>query len=180
MTQLEIGKLTAWNAWDLVPGLTDTLIKIQEDPTKFTIDSIHMERLERYYVLQYSKSCGQSQVNKARVALFRTGTRLLDRIPPSREALFQHIRRALLQAGFIWSQSLVLKPILPPFTEWGWKRNSAGHLVPLWTVLEDASKACSILVHCGCKVSCDSCSCVRGGFRCTSLCRCDGACANNE
>ena len=122
-----VGKTMAWNAWDLVPDLTETLIAIQSDPSQFTIDSIHMERLERYYVLQYSRACGQSKVNKARVALFKSGQRLLDRLSPSQEALFQHIRRSLLQAGFIWFQALILQPTLPPFTEWGWKRNSWFH-----------------------------------------------------
>ena len=115
-------------------------------PSQFTIESEHMERLERFYVLHYSKTCGQSRVNKARVYLFNTGARLLDRMPPSQAALYQHIRRSLLQAGFIWAQALVLQPVLPPFTDWGWKRSSAGHLMPFWTELEDASKACKVLI----------------------------------
>ena len=139
-----------------------------------------MERLERFYVLHYSKTCGQSRVNKARVYLFNTGARLLDRMPPSQAALYQHIRRSLLQAGFIWAQALVLQPVLPPFTDWGWKRSSAGHLMPFWTELEDASKACKVLISCTCKTSCRSCKCVLNGFRCTSLCKCEGACTNNE
>ena len=66
------GKLTAWNAWDLVPGLTDTLFAIQEDCTTFTRDSVHMQSLERNYILQYCKSSSCSRVNQARVALFKT------------------------------------------------------------------------------------------------------------
>ena len=174
------GKVIAWNTWDLVPGLTDTLIAIQSNPHLFTRDSIHIERLERWFVLMYSKSCGQSLVNKARVAMFKSGVRLLDRLPPTHEALFQHIRRSLLQAGFIWSQALILQPTLPPFTDWGWKRNSAGFLVPLWTILEDASKSCKTLISCTCKTSCKSCKCVKDGLRCTYLCKCEGACSNNE
>ena len=177
----QCGKVTAWNAWDLVPGLTDTLLTIQEDCTTFTKDSVHMQRLERYYVLQYCKSSSCSRVNQARVALFKTGTRLLDKIPPTQDALFQHIKRALLQAGYIWKQALECSPILPPFTEWGWRRTTAGLLTPLWSLLPDTSQACSLLVHCNCRVSCTgNCKCSRAGLNCTSLCRCDGACAANE
>ena len=93
------GKRVAWGAWGLVPGLTETLLTIQSDPSQFTIDSEHMERLERFYVLHYSKTCGQSRVNKARVYLFNTGARLLDRMPPSQADIYQHIQRSLLQAG---------------------------------------------------------------------------------
>ena len=149
--------IMAWNTWDLVPGLTDTLIELQSDPYLFTRDSIHMDRLERWFVLMYSKSCGQSQVNKARVVLLQSGVRLPDRLPPTREALYQHVRRSLLQAGFIWSQALIRQPTLPPFTDWGWKRNSDGLLVPLWTILEDAGISCESLISCTCRTSCRSC-----------------------
>ena len=72
LTPSNCGKLTAWNAWDLVPGLTDTLFAIQEDCTTFTRDSVHMQSLERNYILQYCKSSSCSRVNQARVALFKT------------------------------------------------------------------------------------------------------------
>ena len=106
------GKLTVWNAWDLVPGLTDTLLAIQEDCTTFTRDSVHMQRLERCYILQYCKSSSCSWVNQARVALFKTETRLLDKIPHTQDALLHHIKRALLHAGYIWKQDLRCQPIL--------------------------------------------------------------------
>ena len=139
-----------------------------------------LERLERFFILQYSKTCGQTRVNKARSYLFQTSARSLDRMPPTQAALYQHIRRALQQAGYIWAQALVLQPVLPPFTDWGWKRSSVGHLVPFWTMLEDASKACKALHSCSCKTSCIKCKCVVNGFRCTSLYKCEGACSNNE
>ena len=72
-----------------------------------------LERLERFFILQYSKTCGQTRVNKARSYLFQTSARSLDRMPPTQAALYQHIRRALQQAGHIWAQALVLQPVLP-------------------------------------------------------------------
>ena len=174
------GKTLCWGVWDLVPDLTETLITIQSDPLQFSLNSVHMERLERFFILLYSKTCGQMRVNKARSYLFQTSARSLDRMPPSQAALYQHILRALLQAGYIWAQAPILQPFLPPFTDWGWKRSSVGHLVPFWTTLKDASKSCKALHSCTCKTSCTRCKCVVNGFRCTSLCKCEGACANNE
>ena len=140
-----------------------------------------MQRLERYYILQYCKSSSCSRVNQARVALFKTGTRLLDKIPPTQDALLQHIKRALLKAGYIWKQALKCKPILPPFTEWGWKRDTSGLLTPLWSLLSDIRHTGSLLLPCNCRVSCTgNCKCARAGLNCTSLCRCDGACAATE
>ena len=180
-TPCQCGKITAWNTWDLVPELTETFHIILHDPTLLTKDSVHMQRLERYFVIQFSKSSGCSRVNEARVTIFKTSTRLLGRLPPTQDALLQHIKRALLQAGYIWKQALKPNPILPPFTDWGWKRNTAGLLVPLWSLLADASQACSLLIHCNCKVSCTgNCKCTEAGLTCTSLCRCDGSCSNNE
>ena len=180
-TPSQCGKATAWNAWDLVPGLTETMLEIQADPTKLTKESNHMQRLERYYVLQYCKTSTCSGVNEARVTLFKKGARLLDRIPPTQDALYQHIKRALLQASFIWKQAFECKPILPSFTEWGWKRNASGLLTPLWSLLPDTSRACSLLIHCNCKVACTgNCKCARASLSCTSLCRCNGDCAAKE
>ena len=77
---------------------------LSEELSLLTIDSLHMERLERWTVIMYSKSLGYSRLNDARCQLFTHGTRMLDHIPPTRAALFQHAGRALLQAAFIWRQ----------------------------------------------------------------------------
>ena len=80
-------------AWEVYPELTETLIALSEEPTVLTIDSLHMERLELLAVIMYSKSLGCSRVNDARCQLFTHGTRMLDHIPPTQAALFQHARR---------------------------------------------------------------------------------------
>ena len=72
--------------------------------TLLTIDSLHLERLARWTVIVYSKGLGCSRVNDVRCLLFTHGTRMLDHIPPTHSALYQHARRALLQAAFIWRQ----------------------------------------------------------------------------
>ena len=79
---LDIGKKTAWAAWQAFPDLTETLLTLSNDPTLLTLDSIHMARLERWTVVMYIKSSGGSRVKDVRRQLFTHGTRTLDHTPP--------------------------------------------------------------------------------------------------
>ena len=69
-------------------------------------------------------------------------TSSVQRIPPTRAALEQHIKRAAFQVGHIWGQALVSLPDLPIPCSWGWLRTDDGLYEPLWTTLEEASKSC--------------------------------------
>ncbi|XDV44711.1 hypothetical protein PO909_012952 [Leuciscus waleckii] len=103
----------------------------------------------------YSKSCGSSRVDEARHHLFSNGTKSLENLPPTQAALIQHIKRALLQASFYWNQATAVQQDIPEFNAWGWFRDSTSKTwEPYWTNLRDASKACTILLHCGCKTAC--------------------------
>ena len=179
---LGCGKKTAWSVWEAMPALTATLLTIMEDPTSLTLDSDHMKQLEGFVVLMFSKSCSAATVNEARFKLFSRGLRALDTIPPSQAALFQHIKRSILQAAFIWQQSMTTQQTLPAFDEWGWNMDvEQKQWVPYWTTLGDASKACAVLLHCKCTRACrGNCKCSRAGLRCTSLCTCEGGCSNTE
>ena len=53
----------------------------------------------------YSKGCGSAKVNEARHHLFTSGTKTLKSIPPTQAALFEHIKRALLQASAVELES---------------------------------------------------------------------------
>ena len=178
---LGCGKKTAWAAWESTPGLTDTLVSLSNDPSLFDIESDHMQKLERFVVLMYCRTCGLDRVNEARHRLFTSGKKTLDNIPPTQAALFEHIKRALLQACFLWCQATSVHQEIPDFSKWGWHKKSNGIWLPHWTTLEDSSKACSILLRCGCSKSCKgNCKCSRAGVRCTQLCKCEGGCINNE
>ena len=177
-----IGKKTAWNAWTAYPEVTNTLIAITQDPSSLTLDYVHMRRFERWAVLMYSKNCNAQLVNDARKFMFSHSLKSLDSIPPTKNALFQHIKRALLAAAFIWKQSLSKTPEIPNPGEWGWDWNTrTKEWVPYWTDLSDVSHGCSLLLHCGCTVSCrGNCKCHRVGLRCSTLCKCEGGCTNNN
>ena len=172
----------AWNAWVAFPEITDTFIAITQDPTTLSIDSHHMRRLERWTVLMYNKKCDTHSLTEARMLMFTHGLKSLESIPPTQHALFQHAKRALLAASLVWSQSLIKSPPVPNPSEWGWEWNSrTKQWMPYWTDLADVSKACSLLLHCGCVVACKgNCKCWRAGLCCSPLCKCEGACANND
>lgn len=177
---LGCGKKTAWSAWQNTTGLTDTLAAITSHPLELTPQSQHMQTLERFVVVMYSKGCGLDRVNEARHRLFTSGKKTLEALPPTQAALYQHIRRAVLQA-IIWNQATSVHMDIPDFQDWGWHKASSGWWLPFWTTLEDSSKACSILLQCGCVKSCTrNCKCSRAGVRCTGLCKCEGGCVNNE
>ena len=114
--------------------------------------------------------------------LFTHGLKSLDSIPPTQHALFQHGKRALHTAAFVWKQSLSKTPKIPDPSEWGWEWNDRTKVwVLYWTDLEDVSKGCSLLLNCGCVVACKgNCKCHRAGLRCTTLCKCEGGCTNND
>ena len=173
-----IGKKTAKNAWATFPEVTDTFIAITQDPTSLTLDSLHMQRVERLTVLMYSKHCRSTSVKEARMLMFTVGLKPPESIPPTQHALFQHTKRALLIAAFIWKQSLSKTSNIPNPSEWGWEWNDRTMAwVPYWTNLPDASKGCSLLLHCGCCKGNGKCH--QAGLRCGPLCKCEGGCANS-
>ena len=174
------GKKSAWVCWQNTPELTETLTALTHQPHLLDIHSQHMERLERFVVLMYSKGCGLAKVNDARYQLFTSGKKSLKNLPPTQAALFQHLKRALLQASFQWNQALSTHQEIPDVIEWGWVKNNEGACLPYWASLEDRSKGSSILLRCGCVKSCTrNYKCCRAGVRWTGLCKYEGVCVNN-
>lgn len=178
---LGIGKRTAWATWNAFPKLTETLTTLLKNPEQMTLDSVHMQHIERFTILMYSKTCNASHVNEARRLLFSKGTRSLDMIPPTQQALFQHILRAVYQA-IIWMQALKPHQDLPDASDWGWIKDTKSKVwSPFWTILPDASKGCALLFHCSCLKACKgNCKCSKAHLRCTLLCQCKGGCVNND
>ena len=140
-----------------------------------------MQRIERFVFLMYSKGCGVARVNDARHRLFTNGSRSLENLPPTQAALFQRVKRTLLQASFYWDKATSVQQEIPDLSEWGWHKDGTSTWQPLWTTLTDASVACAILLHCACLKKCHGrCKCKRAGVKCTALFKCEGECLNNE
>jgi hypothetical protein len=171
------GKKSAWLAWDACPAVTDTFIGLSSEPEE--INPQALKEIERFIIVMYNRTCVLSSVNEARKQLFAQGSRTIENIPPTKAALTQHVKRAVYQAGHVWSQALVAAPDLPSPGDWGWRVTDSGWK-PFWTDLPEASTSCYELVHCGCKKGCKrQCKCRASNLQCTELCNCRGACDDN-
>ena len=60
-----------------------------------------MPMLERFVILMYDRTSAEEEINTARKIMFAQKGRELDKIPPTRDALTQHVCRAILQASFV-------------------------------------------------------------------------------
>jgi hypothetical protein len=54
----------------------------------------------------YDRSSSTTDINEARLDLFARKQKLYDDIPPSKAALTEHVKRAVLQEGNTWGHSL--------------------------------------------------------------------------
>ena len=179
-SMLGIGKKSGWNAWMNFPKVTETMLSLIESPQELTEDSVHMQSIEQFTVRMYSKNCSSVTVNAARRLMFTHNLRSLESIPPTKAALYQHVKRTILVSSFIWHRALEKQLCQPDPAQYGWEWN--GRLktwVPYWTDLGDASAACALLLHCTCTKACKGCKCCKAGLRCTPLCKCQGGCCNN-
>ena len=131
--------------------------------------------MESFVVRMYSSQIQHSSVNMARYELFKFNGKDFDQLPPTKDALVQHVKRASFIAGHIWGQSLQKVQILPSPSEWGFQKNDAGSWVPLWKTLPTISK--SHLHICRCKKQCKPpCVCAKNSVICIPLCTCRGDC----
>ncbi|MES9882295.1 MAG: hypothetical protein ABW185_15600 [Sedimenticola sp.] len=155
-----IGTKIAWGVWNSLPSLDHVFNYLSRTP--ISISENDMAELERYVVLLYSKTATWKTVNSARQHMFAQGNRKLENIPPTADALEQHVKRAAYQAGHIWGQALVAAPTLQSPDDWGWRRDDGGSWSPMWTTLPEASEACRELIKCRCKKGCSGrCNCVK-------------------
>ena len=110
------GKKTAWAAWNSFPELTNALLDLAHAPTEVTEQT--MQVIERFVILLYDRTSTSTEVNQARKRLFAK-TSSVQRIPPTRAALEQHVKRAAFQGGHVWGQALSPDPVLPSPSAWG-------------------------------------------------------------
>ena len=115
------GKKTAWESWkacDEVTDITAAFCALAAIPNPSIVDD-YMDTLGRFVVLLYDRTSSQEHVNEARKHLFTQNGRSIDALPPTREALRQHIKRVAYQVGFCWGQMMVYIPELPTPSERG-------------------------------------------------------------
>ena len=169
------GKKSAYDTWADYPDLTDALLSLCKNPEALQ-QSNAFAAIERFVVLLYDRTSELVSVDACRKNLFARKGRSMESIPPTRDALIQHTKRACFQAVFVWNQCLKVSPPIPHASNWGWELSN-GQWNPMWMTLPQASKACSELLKCGCKKGCTkNCKCVKALMKCTSLCNCGGEC----
>ena len=91
---------------------------------------------------------------------------------PSSSGILQHIKRACIQAGFLW-KLCEYEVTIPNPEEWGWKQLPDRTFVPRWQD-ENSVDVKSVLSTCSCvKGICKNCSCSKSGFKCLVYCKCE-------
>lgn len=128
-----------------------------------------MDSIQRFVCALYgSKS---ADVNTARYTLFCTSAPIEKSLPPNKDALTQHLKRANYQS-FIWRQCLKPIMVLNPPQDHGWIMEDS--LNVKWLTGPAAPPDVIKLKNCACKGGCDGarCSCFRSGLSCTELCTC--------
>ena len=108
--------------------------------------------------------CNESNNDVAlvRMKLFSQKTRDVERIPPTRDALDQHLKRSVFQASLWTTAHMAMMPVNNP-TDHGWKEEN-GKLLPVWTLLPIARDVFHLDVKCTCKEICSLCRCKKGKF----------------
>ena len=89
--------------------------------------------------------------------IFSHRTRDVDRIPPTKDALLQHLKRSVFQAR-IWATANESLPTYPDPTEYGWKEDEE-RLIPVWTTLPEAKDVFHMDIKCSCKLPCSAVRC---------------------
>ena len=155
-----VSKATAWKVWTLFPEIDETFAKLSNRPTENDILE-SMSLLERFVVLLYHRTSNCADVNSCRRELFCKG-RAIDNLPPTRDALYQQVRRAACIAGYVWGSSLIPIMNLPSFEMYGWNADATPH----WTNIPQASKGLRELIKCNCSKGCSSgnCKCKRASL----------------
>ena len=165
------GKKSVWQAWQAYDDVTETFVYLAGHSFQLLdADDHHFLKLERLTVILYDKTSPLSSVNEARMELFCHKNRAMDKLPPTKDALLQHTRRAVYQAG-VWTMSTQTHLVVPSPQDFAWTKVSESW-VPVWMTIPEVSRSCSELVKCSCKGYCSNCKCGKANLNCSPLCKC--------
>jgi len=165
------GKKSFWQAWHAYDAITNVFVHLATHPFEHVdLESETFKKIEQLVIIVYDKTSNLTNVNSARMELFSQKSQAVDKIPPTQNALLQHTKRAVYQAG-IWVTSMLAQQKLPSPAGYAWKK-VAESWEPVWTTIPEASRACREFIKCGCKRDCTVCKCSKANLPCTSLCRC--------
>jgi len=102
------GKKSAWQASHAYEDATEVFVHMAKHPYQLLdVDSDLFQKLERPTVIVYDRASPLTSINQTRRELFCYKNHAVEKLPPSaptQDALLQHIRRAMFQAG-TWTTS---------------------------------------------------------------------------
>ena len=171
------GTCKAYNVWlksSQKDDLTEVFIQLGETLAEVTPNMMNV--LESYVLGLYGSkhtTLGAARLDK----LNKSTANDLRSLPPSKEALHQHVLRASYQAGYLWWQSAEeLKT--PDPEQWGWKLDSMGVLFqPLWTTAHSSDTVKDFTMIRSCQTGkCKTCKCAGNNLSCLSMCGCSRSC----
>ena len=117
--------------------MTETLTFLADYPFQQLKLGDHLfKQMERLTIILYDKTSTLSSVNDARKKLFCEANRAMERLPPTQDALLQHIKRTIYQAG-IWTSTDTLQ-IIPSPEQYAWTKVSDSW-VPVWITTQEVS-----------------------------------------
>ena len=68
----------------------------------------------------YDRGSSESSVNGERLVLFTQQVRGIENIPPTQDALAQHVLRVGYETGHVWGQATIKSQQLPNPADFGW------------------------------------------------------------
>lgn len=166
-----IGKKTAWNTWKKFRDVDSAILGLMNNNSPSWCEK-SMNVLERFIILMYDSKSRDTSLGECRRVLFTLRNKPFDRIPPTRDTLELHVKRAILQAS-LWTQCLQRNNTILDPTDWGWIATSTGQYSPKWTTVPILAEHCQELITCGCKGKCTRCKCAKKSLPCTKLCTCN-------
>ena len=165
------GKKTWFATLEKYPLVLEGIMDIGEHPVNITeraVKSVNQAVSEIY--------CGKlmNNTDDARYELFSKKGLSSEKLPPTSDALYMHIRRVNYQT-YIWKSSTEPIMDLPSPLDGGWTSDKDGHLVPLKMTQASAPEALLDFTKCSCKTECKTkrCKCMKEDILCTDVCFCD-------
>ena len=133
---------------------------------------------EQFVIKLYSPSSAAVNVNALRAEMFHKVTDL-EKLPPTKDALAQHLLRSQYQS-MVWCCAHIALPDIPSLEGYGWKYEKY-RMQPILMTCEPMPTSCPELSTCKCissKCSSSRCSCVKSMIGCSLGCQCTMTCLN--
>ena len=130
------GKKSVWQAWQINKEVTETFMYLVCHPfQQLDLDDDHFQKLERLTVILYDKTSNLTCINGTRRELFCHKNKAMNKLPPTKDVLLQHVRRAVYQAR-IWTISTQTHMVIPSPQDFAWI-NVSQSWVPVWVTIPE-------------------------------------------